>query len=629
MSSDLNPAFEALAERAAERSNLGVTIDDGASTTTFVIWAPAAANVELALYETSSSLHRTTHNLQRESDGCFVLEIAKNLSGFYYTYLIQYDHDERKYEIIDPWTKASGPNSKRGLILDPRRWDPVGFRTTPPPPPVDYGRTVIYELSIRDFTSHPTAGAKYPGLYLGLTETGTLCDGLSTGVDHLVELGVTHVQLMPVQDFITTNELTRDPYNWGYDTVLFDVPEGSYTDAPHNGKRIFELKSAIHALHQRGVRVVLDVVYNHTYEYKHSPYQRMAPDYFYRITEQGFSNGSGCGNELATERNMVRKRIMDSLLYWLEEYRIDGYRFDLMGLFDNVLVQSISKELLSRRPDLLIYGEPWTAGSTILPENEKFGKGLQRGLGIAIFEDEYKNHLLGSPNGASKGYIQNRTANPDSHLMHELLSGICASVACAHHPGKLADSPSEIIHYLVTHDNLILRDKLEYSLPDADEAERLDLTCLAFNILMTSFGIPLIHSGSEFYRTKFRNDNSYNAGDSINSVCWTNKSQYLLLFEHVKKLIHFRLESGLFSMKPDDIRRNFEPIDAGCLAYRIRRGSEQYDFYHNPGDVHLVIQNLNRKSVIIILDGLKWYPDADLPIKVPAKGTLILKNINI
>ncbi len=629
MNSALNPEFEALAERAAKRTNFGAVIDNDNSTTSFVLWAPAAVKVELALYETSSILHRTTHELQRESDGCFVLEVAKNLTGMYYTYLLQYENDDRIYEIIDPWTKASGPNSKRGLILDPRRFDPSGFRSSPPPSPTDYGRTIIYELSIRDFTSHPSSGSVHSGQYLGITETGTTCDGLSTGLDHLSEMGVTHVQLMPVQDFVTTNELTRDPYNWGYDTVLFDVPEGSYTSDPHNGNRILELKSAIHALHQKGMRVVLDVVYNHTYEYKHSPYQRMAPNYFYRVSEHGFSNGSGCGNELATERHMVRKRIMDSLLYWLEEYRVDGFRFDLMGLFDNVLVQIISKELLNLRPDLLIYGEPWTAADTILPEDQQFGKGRQRGLGIAIFEDDYKNRLLGSPNGDSKGYVQNQTAKPDPSTIHDLLSGICASVACAHHPGKLADSPSEIIHYLVTHDNLILRDKLEYSMPDSDEAERLDLTCLAFNILMSSFGIPLIHCGTEFNRTKFRNDNSYNAGDAINSVCWTNKSQYRLLNEHVKMLIRFRLESGLFSMKPDEIRRNLEPIDAGCLAYRLKRGQEQYDFYHNPGDVHLVLQNLCRKSVSIILDGLKWHPDTELPIKVPAKGTLILKHNNI
>jgi pullulanase len=629
MNSIYNSEFEALAERAAKRNNFGAVINDCNSTSSFVLWAPAAAKVELALYESSSTLHRETHVMQRENDGSYVLEVKKNLTGFYYTYLIQYANDDRRYEIIDPWAKASGPNSKRGLILEPGRFDPPGFRTTPLPPPVDYGRTVIYELSIRDYTSHPTSGVAHPGMYLGLTESGTTCDGLSTGIDHLSEMGVTHVQLMPVQDFITTNELTRDPYNWGYDTVLFDVPEGSYSGDPHNGKRILELKSAIHALHQKGMRVVLDVVYNHTYEFRFSSYQRMAPNYFYRVSEHGFSNGSGCGNEMATERFMVRKRIMDSLHYWLEEYRVDGFRFDLMGLFDNAMVQGISKELLSKRPDLLVYGEPWTAAGTILPDDQRFCKGRQRGLGIAIFEDDYKNRLLGSPNGASKGYIQNQTANPDPSLMYELLSGICASVACAHHPGKLADSPSEIIHYLVTHDNLILRDKLEYSLPDSDEAERLDLTCLAFNILMSSFGIPLIHCGTEFNRTKFRNDNSYNAGDAVNSVCWTNKSQYRLLNEHVKSLITFRLESGLFSMKPDEIRRNMEPIDAGCLAYRIKRGGEQYDFYHNPGDVHLVLQNMNRKTVTIILDGLKWYPDAELPIKVPAKGTLILKYNNI
>lgn len=625
MSFAYDPKLEALAERASKRTDFGVTFHQEQTSTKFVIWAPAASKVEVALYDTCSTQHRTTYAMQREPDGCFVLEILLDLTGKYYTYLISYSSDEKRYEITDPWAKASGPNSRRGLILDPRSLDPEGFRSFPVLPPVDFGRTVIYELSVRDFTSHPTSGVAHRGLYLGLTETSTLCDDMSTGLDHLVELGITHVHLMPVQDFITTDELTRQPYNWGYDPVLFDVPEGSFTSEPGNGNRIFELKSAIHALHKKGIRVVLDVVYNHTFESSHSHYQRMAPNYFYRMTENGFSNGSGCGNELATERPMVRKRIMDSLLYWLEEYRVDGFRFDLMGLFDKATVQTISKQLLSRRPDLLIYGEPWTAAETTLPEEERFGKGRQRGLGIAIFEDEYKNALIGTPNGSARGYIQNGTAKPDEHELRQLFSGICASIACAHHPAKLADSPSEIIHYLVTHDNLILRDKLEYSLPDADEGERLDLTCLAFNLLMTSFGMPLIHSGTEFYRTKYRNDNSYNAGDAVNAVNWTLKSQYCLLLEHVKQLIQFRLKTGLFSLKPDAIRRGFEPIEADCLAYRIRQEKTQYAFYHNPGDVHLVLHGMDRKNVQVVLDGLKWYPPLEIPIKVPAKGTLILK----
>lgn len=620
-----DPKLDALAERASKRTDFGVTLHPEHDATKFVLWAPAASKVEVALYDTYSTHHRTTYAMHREPDGCFVLEVLSDLTGKYYTYLVRYESDEKRYEIIDPWAKASGPNSKRGLIIDPRRLDPEGFRALPDLPAVDYGRTVIYELSVRDFTSHPTSGVAHRGLYLGLAETGTVCEDMSTGLDHLVEMGVTHVHLMPVQDFVTTDELTREPYNWGYDPVLYDVPEGSFTSKLGKGNRIFELKSAIHALHEKGIRVVLDVVYNHTYESMHSHYQRMAPNYFYRMTEYGFSNGSGCGNELATERPMVRKRIMDSLLYWLEEYRVDGFRFDLMGLFDKTIVQSISKQLLSRRPDLLIYGEPWTAADTTLPEDERFGKGKQRGLGIAIFEDDYKSAMIGSPNGDSRGFIQNGVAKPDDHVLKQLFSGICASMACAHHPAKLADSPSEIVHYLVTHDNLILRDKLEYSLPDADEAERLELTCLSFNLLMTSFGMPLIHSGTEFYRTKFRNDNSYNAGDAINAVCWTLKSQYRLLLEHVKQLIRFRLETGLFSLKPDAIRRGFEPIDADCLAYSIRQDKTQYSFYHNPGEVHLVLNGMDRKSVQVVLDGLKWYPEPEIPIKVPAKGTLILK----
>lgn len=617
-----HPEYEALAERACRREGFGAEVNETRGETSFLLWAPAAHSVELAVYPNSTGHHRTLCPMHRETDGCYVLTLFEDLSGQYYTYLIRYSGDERCFEIVDPWAKASSANSRRGLILNPRHWDPEGFRSAPLPPPVDYGQTVIYELSVRDFTIHFSAGNAHPGLYLGLAQTGTDYEGFSTGLDHLVDLGITHVHLMPVQDFATTDELTRMPYNWGYDPVLFDVPEGSFATEPMTGQRIFELKAMIHAMHQKGLRVVLDVVYNHTYVTHHTHFQRMAPHYFYRTTAEGYSNGSGCGNELATERSMVRKRIMDSLYYWLEEYRVDGFRFDLMGLFDQTTVSEISRKLLKRRPDLLIYGEPWTAGDTILPEELRFGKGRQKGLGIAIFNDAFKNVFLGTPSGPAAGYLQNGRSEA---VDPQLYAGICAGIACAHHPESLADSPSEVIHYLSTHDNLMLRDKLEASWPDATEAERLELTCLAFNVLLTSFGMPLIHSGSEFYRTKFGNDNSYNAPDEINAVRWSNKFHYFLLFEHVRQLIRFRLSSGLFSLSPETIRRSFEPIQAQCLAYHIRRDQEQYTFYHNPGEVHLVIKDLNRSGSEIILEGLNWYPEPELTVKVPAKGSLILR----
>jgi pullulanase len=626
MNTLLNPAYEALAERAATRVNYGAVVDLLSQTTSFLVWAPAASNVRLALYETYGTLHRQLFDMISEDDGCFTLKLPEDLSGKYYTYLLKYETDDKVYEITDPWARAASPNSKRGLIVDPRQWDPPGFRSDPIPPASDYGRTVIYELSVRDFTAHPSSGTQFSGLYLGLTEEGTTCYGMTTGLDHLAELGVTHIHLLPIQDFVTTDEHTREPYNWGYDPMLFDVPEGSYATDPVGGRRITELKSLIQSLHKKGLRVVLDVVYNHTFESSHAHYQRLAPNYYYRMTDCGFSNGSGCGNELATERIMVHKRILDSLFYWTDEYLVDGFRFDLMGLFDRKTVQKLSRDLLKHRPDLLLYAEPWAAGASILPEEERFFKGRQRGLGLAIFDDDFRNLFIGGADDSTTGFIQNNVNFSDFESVKNLYSGICAGIACAQHPGSLADSPSEIIHYLASHDNLILRDKLESSLPDANESERLELTCLSYNILLTSFGYPLIHSGTEFYRTKFGNSNSYNAGDEINAVRWTQKSQYHLLHEHIQKLIVFRKETGLFSKSPASIRQDFLPIEGNFLAYQINQESYAFSFYHNPGDIHLVLPNINRGEVQVVLDGLKWFPETEIPLKVPAKGSLILKS---
>lgn len=617
--------YETLADRAAMRINYGVTVNASEKTTSFLVWAPDADSVSIALYEDHLTYQRKLILMQSEPDGCFTLLVAEDMTGYYYTFLIHSKSTDQTYEVIDPNAKAASPNSKRGLILNPRNSDPEGFRDDLKLSEFDYGKIIVYELSVRDFTAHPSSGVLHKGLYLGLTEHDSTCNQVKTAIDHLVELGVTHVHLMPVQDFVTIDEYTREPYNWGYDPINFDVPEGSYATDPVGDCRIKELKMLILACHKAGLNVILDVVYNHTFYYLHSNYQRLAPNYYYRVNKDGFSNGSGCGNEFATERVMVRKRILDSLLYWLEEYRVDGFRFDLMGLFDRKTVQIISKTLHKKYPDLLLYAEPWAAGNSILPELELFTKGCQRGLGLAIFDDSFRNSLMGNPNDASTGYLQQGISHPEESFLNNLFSGICAGIACAHHPGILADSPAEIIHYIASHDNYILRDKLEISLPSQEESDRLDICALGFNLLFTSFGIPFIHSGTEFYRTKYGNSNTYNSGDEINAVIWTLKNQYSKLTNHVKNLTLFRKESGLFSKSPESIRHDFEPIGNGLLSYRLHHNGQHYEFYHNPSDVHVVLPFEKRGRIEIILQGYAWYPELSIPLSIPARGSLILK----
>ncbi len=426
------------------------------------------------------------------------------------------------------------------------------------------------------------------------------------GIDHLAELGITHVHLMPVFDFQTVDELkvvnrgssiTNVDYNWGYDPQHYNVPEGSYSTDPANpGLRIREFKEMVQALHSRGIAVIMDVVYNHTYAVENGPFEPLVPDYFYRRDFTGrLSNGSGVGNELATERPMVRKFIKDSLSYWASEYHMDGFRFDLMGLMDSVTMREITEELrLEVNPNLLLYGEPWTGGDS--PLATKTLKGVQRGKGYAVFNDNFRSAIKGDSDGFGRGFVTGEYGKEGA---------IAAGIKGAIH--EFTDSPVESVNYVTAHDNLNLWDKMlivqggsqQADFPvianmdneDLEEAvalanpyvnvdqenilgnETVRRSMLANGIILTSQGIPFLHAGDELLRSKFGDHNSYRSGDAVNSIRWNMKSAFKPVFEYYKGLIELRRTHPAFRLHGrQEIERSLEFLrcDGGIVSYLLR-----------------------------------------------------------
>ena len=330
--------------------------------TVFRVWAPTASNVWLVTYDNGHDGEGREYTMERDVNGTWVFRLQGDNHGLYYNYRVLVNGQIN--EAVDPYAKACGVNGQRGMVVDLGRTNPPGWEELMRPPLERFVDAIIYEIHVRDMSIHPSSGIVQRGKFLGLTERGTRSSlGVTTGLDHLVELGITHVQLLPCFDFATVDEASADPeYNWGYDPLNYNVPEGSYSSDPYNGaQRILEFKTMIQSLKTAGIRVNMDVVYNHTFYTHSSNLNKIVPGYYYRQDPHGhFTNGSGCGNELASERSMVRKLIVDSVKYWAEEYKIDGFRFDLMGLMDIPTINEIRMVLNAVDTSIMMYGEGWT-----------------------------------------------------------------------------------------------------------------------------------------------------------------------------------------------------------------------------------------------------------------------------
>ncbi len=536
-------------------SDFGVTLSGGR--TLFKVWSPTSESVKVAIYETWNQYYRSEFPMIRDQSGCWFLEVSENLEGRYYTYLVS--HFGQDFEVVDPWAKSAAPNSKRGFIVDPSTVSPEGWENHTVPPMPRAGHLLLYEAHIRDFSVHPESGITYKGKFLGLAERGTkTAGGYATGIDYLKELGVTHLHLLPVADFATVDELDPWEYNWGYDPVLFNVPEGSYSLDSRDGRgRILELKEAVKALHEAGIRVVLDVVYNHTFHGAKSNFNYLASNYYYRLDlNHQFTNGSGVGNELATEKQMVRRFVVDSLKYWLTEYKVDGFRFDLLGLYDRETVKTICSELTALRPDILLYGEPWVGGDSGLPEECRFLKGAQRGLPIAVFNDDFRNDLKGNNDGFEEGFITGQTGDEEWVAL-----GLSGSIALSENKRGFADAATETVNYLSCHDNLCLYDKIVKVEPIQSFDIHKAMARLGLSMLLSAFGIPFISMGSEFMRTKHGHHNSYNAADSVNQVDWSYREAHDDLVVYFRELLTFRKSQRIFGEgRADVIRKAFHEL---------------------------------------------------------------------
>ena len=566
-----------------------------AASSSFRIWSPTAEKVELVFYTSSlGNEQREALPMEKSINGTWVKTVTGNKKGAYYAFRI-FSKGHWLHEVPDPYAKAVGTNGKRAVVVDMNETDPLDWAKDRSPVfssrkglkpgigglPVD---AVVYELHVRDASIDPQSGIKAKGKFLGLAESGTVHPtGVKTGLDHLKELGVTHIHLLPSYDFFSVDESRPDSlqYNWGYDPLNYNTPEGSYSTNPSDGKtRIKEFKQMVQAMHNKGLRVVMDVVYNHTMLTENSYFNQLVPGYYYRQKEDGsFSNASACGNETASERPMMRKFMLESLAYWVKEFHIDGFRFDLMGIHDIETMNQISASLHTIKPDILLYGEGWTAGSSPIPDSlralKKNAYQLDR---VAVFSDDLRDGIKGSVfEHDDKGFASGKKGMEES-----IKFGVTA--ACRHpqvdyskvnySKGPYANDPSQVVSYCECHDNHVLWDKLAISNKKNNLSLRKEMHKLSLTIVMTSQGISFLHAGTEFLRSKKGVENSFNAGDSINTINWKDKALNVDVFQYVQSLVKMRKSHPAFRLTSQKeiaaLIKFDETTQPGIVSYQIK-----------------------------------------------------------
>jgi len=563
--------------------DLGLTYSPKAST--FKIWAPTATAVKLNLYKSDmGGTAWLSVTMNKGSNGVWLTTLPENLKNSYYTFQVNIGNTWSE-EVVDPYAKACGTNGLRAQVVDFTETNPIGWaQDTSPNFSTANKQTdaIIYELHVRDASIHASSGIKNKGKFLGLAELGTKNNaGQSTGLSHIKELGVTHVHLLPFYDYNSVDETkAATQYNWGYDPVNYNIPEGSYSTNPVDGKvRIKELKELVKTMHSNGLRIIMDVVYNHTALTKNSNFNILVPDYYYRKRADGtFSDASGCGNETASDKAMYQKFMIESVVYWVKEYHIDGFRFDLMGVHDIQTMNLISDTLHKIKPSIVLYGEGWTSGSSPLSEEKRaLKKNAAQLNGIAVFSDDMRDGIKGSVfNINDRGFATGNTGNSES-----VKFGI---VAAGNHPqinynkvnyskGPYTACPAGLINYADCHDNNILWDKIELSCKDASEKDRTKMHELAYAIVLTAQGASFLHAGTEFLRTKNGVENSFDKGDMVNGINWDLKTKNNATYQFIKSLIQIRRAHPAFRMQTAAqiaTHLNFESNHpAGIIAYSI------------------------------------------------------------
>ena len=586
------------------------------SSTHFALWAPTAQEVRVMLYE--QGLGGSAYQMlpmEEETDGMWKVKADGDLNGKFYTFNVKVN-DTWLGDTPGVMAKAVGVNGDRAAIIDLDTTDPQGWDADKRPPMKSFSDMIIYEMHHRDFSVDTVSGIKNRGKFLALTEKGTSTYlGEKTGIDHLKELGVTHVQILPSFDFATVDEtrLDKPQYNWGYDPKNYNVPEGSYSTDPYKPDvRIREFKQMVMALHQAGIRVIMDVVYNHTAVAEGSNFERTVPGYFYRHTEDGkFADASGCGNETASERAMMRRFMVESVCYWVNEYHIDGFRFDLMAIHDIETMKEIRAALDKIDPTIYIGGEGWAAKAPQLPEDQiALKKNIARMPGIAAFSDEFRDSLRGAWGDDSKGAFLIGKRGFSEGVKFGLAGGIV-------HPQVQTDSvngplrnwagePAQMISYMSCHDDMCITDRIRATMPGASVQEQDALLKLGMTAVMTSQGIPFIFAGDEVMRSKFGVANSYASPDSINAIDWRNKTAHRDLFDYTCGLIAVRKAHPAFHLGSASLvgkcLEYLETPSDNVVAFRIN-GKPEGDTWLN---TTVVLNADTAPAEIAVPEGKYW-----------------------
>lgn len=563
------------------------------SKTQFSFWSNVAEQMEVLIYDEADSPVGETVALKKIDNDFWTATVKGDLAGKFYT-VRSFQNGEWGLESPGIFAKAVSVNGQRAAIIDlnttnPENWDKDVRPAIPDPTDI-----IVYETHLRDFTMDKS-GIANKGKFLALTEEGTTTiDGLPSGIDHLKELGITHLQILPMFDYgsIDETKLDQNRYNWGYDPVNYNVPDGGYSTNPYDPAcRIREAKMMVQALHKAGIRVIMDVVYNHTYDAMGCALGRVVPQYFYRMNEDGtYANGSGCGNETASDHEMMRQFMIQSVCYWAREYHIDGFRFDLMGIHDQETMRQIRAALDEIDPTILTYGEGWAAMSPAYPyEDLAMKQWTYKMPRVGAFSDDIRNALIGSPFDHERGFASGNAAAKQA-----LMNGL---IACPEWSGE----PMQHVSYITCHDNYCLRDRIEVSAAEETEATKISMNKLAQTAVLVSQGMSFIYGGEELFRTKKGIDNSYQSPDSINIIPWNNKKDYYDLFLYYKEMIAIRRAHKGFRLG------SAEAVKDHC------------EFLPTDNE-HLIIYRINNlegidsaKSLIVVLNGGDTAVDVEIP----------------
>lgn len=535
--------------------------------TIFTFWSSVAEKMEVRLYNTYDATEFEVITLQEKEGDFWTATVKGDQLGKFYT-VCSYQNGEWGQESPGIFAKAVSVNGQRAAIIDMQATNPEGWENDQRPAMTDPTDVVVYETHMRDFTIDATSGIANKGKFIAFTEQGTqTAEGLASGIDHLKELGITHIQILPMYDYGSIDETTLglNKYNWGYDPVNYNVPEGGYSTNPYDpATRIREAKTMIQALHAAGIRVIMDVVYNHTYSVEGCALGRVVPQYFYRMNEDGtYANGSGCGNETASDKEMMRQFMVESLCYWAREYHIDGFRFDLMGIHDQETMRQIRAALDEIDPSIITYGEGWAASSPAYPYEQLAMKQWTYTMPrVGAFSDDIRNALIGSPFDHHRGFASGNTASRDA-----VRYGL---VACPDWSGE----PMQHVSYVTCHDNYCLRDRIEVAAAEETEATKLRMNKLAQTAVMVSQGMTFFYGGEELFRTKQGVENSYQSPDSINVIEWSNKQTYSDLFAYYREIIKIRRQHKGFRLGTAELVKNHvefpETTQEGLIIYRIK-----------------------------------------------------------